>query len=1010
MWSFIGHGNTPPAPIPLLNTLPLPCDEPPQKRRRVKVEESLPRKRPVKNCLVDQVTPLVEKAIGNLSRDVYHLKALAIRTLTELSIDKFFRRRWDETGGYLEPKDLEEIALQARDVVQKLADGPEFRILPQLSETPESRPRRQLISSRPTVVRTKQIKRIKKPEPPISYDVPITQPRDAPELPRFVQRQPYRPRERREPKPQNRFYQITHRPYLPAAHRKAIEDGTKKPINTSRELLSQPFVYHVDFSPEEIAEIMEQIALKAKKQVPATHEELLRQVMQGRLPTISGRSERDMNAFTSDLYEGLTAGTPRVLSFSGEPVTEETKRREGQLRRTSRLSSLLMAREMEGNRGFQRTRHYLNFQNEFNTLREDDFGVVAEFTNCAGDITTGAWVSNESFLCGTTTHSDTHNQQYNRPGNLLLCSTSKGTLRSFPDHRIPRPRVEKGENSTEAMRQSQDSWLYSSVVSSDYSAENDLAYTSSFDKTVKVWKVDPKGGHMRAVATWQHTANVNFVTAAKDSSGRVATAADSQTNAVRIYTVETGNEANSPYQTFSCSRTDAEGSDKWTYFPATMQWGQAKGCQHLLLVGYSPRSLTGDDLDIPEDKRNSGEIILWDAEQGLRIPVVTASTANVFEVTWHPTLQRFLVATTPTGLQIVSHRIKTQVHIFQRDKERLGGGGYAQFQALDCYASDINELTFVPNSFVHAYVTAACTDGKVYVWDTARGDKPIHTLQHGKPAEEYLGDREKEDTGVKFTAWNTTLDRFYTGSSDGVVKVWNVRKLKKPFIRDILTAPGPIAWGGFSPDSSKLAIGDATGRCFILSMDERDVVESHFMTLPGTSRRIRRPTPLIPHPEPELDPPGTEEEDNDIYTDDELEDANIEIYTRRTYLDSKFLELTGNPVIGAVQGPRYPSTNLYRREAHLNEDPSAPLLGEFERMQKESEAASIGRRRRSMRRVKNPAPPNQRLKSMHNENISQDLDVGKLERSELDDLVRAGALLNIEEDWGFSYEEVMSSD
>ncbi|KAM0349676.1 hypothetical protein ACHAPU_003505 [Fusarium lateritium] len=1011
MWSFIGHGNAPHAPIPLLNSLPLPCDEPPQKRRRVEVEEAPRHRRPVKDCLVDQVTPLVERAIGNLSRDVYHLRTLAIKTLTELSVEKEFRRRWDETGGYLEPEDLEKLALQARDIVQKLADGSDFRISPEPSETPEPPPRRRLPpQSRPNVERTQQIKRIKGSETRVAYDVPVTQPRDAPELPQLVERQPYRPRERREPKPQNRFYQITHRPYLSAAHRKAIEDGTKQPINTNRELLLQPFVYHVDFSPDEIAEITEQISLKAKKRIPATHEELLRQVVQRRLPTISGRSERDMNAFTSDLYEGLTTNVPQVLSFSGELVTEETKRREGQLRRTSRLSSLLMAREMEGNQGFQRTRQYLNFQNEFKTLREDDFQVVAEFTNCAGDITTGAWVSNESFFCGTTTHSDTHNQQYNRPGNLLVCSTSKGTLRAFPDHRIPRPRVEKGENSTEAMRQSQDPWLYSSVVSSDYSAENDLAYTSSFDKTVKVWKVDPKGGHMKAVATWQHTANVNFVTAAKDSSGRVATAADSQTDAVRIYTVEMGNEANSPYQTFSCSRTDAEGSDKWTYFPATMQWGRAKGCQHLLLVGYSPRSLTGDDLDIPEDKRNSGEIILWDAEQGLRIPVVTASTANVFEVAWHPTLLRFLVATTPTGLKIVSHRIRTQVHIFQRDKERLGGGGYAQFQALDCYASDINELTFVPNSFVHAYVTAACTDGKVYVWDTARGDKPIHTLQHGKPAEEYYGDREKEDTGVKFTAWNTTLDRFYTGSSDGVVKAWNVRKLKKPFVRNILTAPGPIAWGGFSPDNCKLAIGDATGRCFILSLDERDMVESHFMTLPGTTRRIRRPTPLIPHPEPELDPPGTEEEEDDIYSDDELESADIETYSRRTYLDSKFLEPTGNPVIGVVQGPRYSSTKLYRREAHLNEDPSAPLLGEFERLQKDSEAASIGRRRRSMRRVKNPAPPDQRLRSMHNENIGQDLDVRRLERSELDDLVRAGALLNIEEDWGFSYEEVISSD
>jgi WD40 repeat protein len=381
--------------------------------------------------------------------------------------------------------------------------------------------------------------------------------------------------------------------------------------------------------------------------------------------------------------------------------------------------------------------------------------------------------------------------------------------------------------------------------------------------------------------------------------------------------------------------------------------------------------LTGDDQDIPEDKKTSGEIILWNAEENKQIPVLTASTANVFEVAWHPTLQRFIVATTPTGLSVNIHKIRTQVHIFQRDKERLGGTGFAQFQALDCCASDINELTFVPNSPGHAYVSAACTDGKVYVWDTARGDKPIHTLCHGKPIEEYYGDREKEDTGIKFTAWNTSLDRFYTGSSDGVVKVWNIRKLKEPFVRDILIAPGPIAWGGFSPDNSKLAIGDATGRCFILSIDARDAPESHFMTLPGTTQRLRRPQPLLLHPEP--DPPGADEDDMD--TDTELDDAS---YARRTYLDTQCLRLSHNPVIGAVQGPEYASSNLFRLDAHLNEDPTAPLLADFERLQKDSEAASIGRRRRSVRRVKIPSPPDERLKALHGDNKKQDFDSEQL--------------------------------
>ncbi|RFN43964.1 hypothetical protein FIE12Z_11803 [Fusarium flagelliforme] len=1027
MGSIDNRGRVPTAPIPLLHSLARTGNEPPHKRRRVE-------KRSVKECLQQQIRPLVSSAVERLPREVYHINALAIKVVNKM---------------VLVAKGLgEDLVTRAWDCLFANVYCKEFRVAPLASPTPPARqlhratrvatpPREQTEESyssesgefdvegkdRPKGESEPESDELRGPEEveePRSTLQQPTRPREskpptfffAPELPKapeteisqHVQRRPYKPRERREPNPQNRFYQLTKKPYITAEYRNAIKAGTRQPVNiNSTELPLQPVVYHVDFSPDEIAQITEQLSQYKNERLAPTLETLTRCVRLGTLPASSGRSHRDMNAFAADLWAGQVAEVPRVLSFTGEPVSEQTKKREGQLRRASRFSSLLLAREMSGNQVFQRTRQYLNFREEFKTLREDDLEVVAEFTNCAGDITTGAWVSNESFICGTTTHSDTHNQQYNKPGNLLLCSTAKGTLRAFPDHRIPRPRVEKGENSTEAMRQSQDPWLYSSVVSSDYNEQDDLAYTSGFDKTVKVWKVDSKGPHMEAITTWQHTGNVNFVAAAKDRSGRVATAADSPTDAVRIYTIERGNEANSTYQTFSCSRKDAEGSDKWAYFPATMQWGRAPGCQHLLLVGYSPRSLTGDDQDIPEDKKTSGEIILWNAEENKQIPVFTASTANVFEVAWHPTLQRFIVATTPTGLSVNIHKIRTQVHIFQRDKERLGGTGFAQFQALDCCASDINELTFVPNSPGHAYVSAACTDGKVYVWDTARGDKPIHTLRHGKPIEEYCGDREKEDTGIKFTAWNTSLDRFYTGSSDGVVKVWNIRRSNEPFVRDILTAPGPIAWGGFSPNNSKLAIGDATGRCFILSIDARDAPESHFMTLPGTTRRLRRPQPLLLHPEPA--PPGADEDGMD--TDTELDDAS---YARRTYLDTRCLRLSHNPVIGAVQGPEYASSNLFRLDAHLNEDPTAPLLADFERLQKDSEAASIGRRRRSVRRVKIPPPPDERLKAVHSENKKQDFDSEQLDRGEMNDLVKAGALLNIEEDWGFIYEETMSLD
>lgn len=787
----------------------------------------------------------------------------------------------------------------------------------------------------------------------------------------------------------NTWLKLQRRPYLCRTARQNISRGINSPVVLPHDRLQLPAVYHVDFTSLEIAEITKIVEGHISQPVPRTREGLTTISKVHDIPSIigeaiCGRTKQDIYNLCSDLHQGTMrrTGSLQILSLQKANSQKRT-----QNRRANRVPALLLAREIEGNAGFGRMRRYENFQNEFQICHEDGIGPIAEFTNCAGDISAMSWLPDGNVICGTTAHSDAHNQQYNKPGNLLLCSTTQGTLRAFPDHRIPRPIIAKGENSTEAMRQSQDPWLYSSVVSTDYDGINARAFTSSFDKTVKVWNVIKDGTSMEAMATWQHQGNVNFVVAAKDGSGRVATAADVPTQAIRIYAVDPNNIQESPYRTISCTRNDADGSDKWAYFPATMQWGPTPGTQHLLAIGYSPRSFTSDDGDIPEDKRQSGEIVLWDAERDCQVPVLTATTANVFEIVWHPTLPSFIVATSPSGLNI-EHGVRTHIHLFHLDRER-GDGAYSEFQKLDCYASDINELTIMPNSLRQAYITAACTDGRVYVWDTAQGDRPIHRLGHGYPLDAFLSDREKEDTGVKFTAWGTTPDRFYTGSSDGVVKVWNIRRKRSPFVRKLLEAPGPISCGVFSPDHSKLAIGDATGRVFLFSVDDRDQIESHFTTLPGTNRRIRRPKQFIPHPEPK--PP----------TESTMEPSE-------QYLASNQLTIHPNPVIGAVQGPAYSSTGLFRLDAHAHPDPTAPLLPEFERNQRSTIHASLGPRSRSLRRLKDITSSHNALdRKGHAENVSLDLDVSTLESDVIEDLVRSGALLSLdgEEGWDFVYED-----
>ncbi|KKY30582.1 putative wd40 repeat-like protein [Diaporthe ampelina] len=702
--------------------------------------------------------------------------------------------------------------------------------------------------------------------------------------------------------------------------------------------LNKPLVFHVDFTFEEARKVQ----MAARQLVPSDkkHDDpvkdlakLLRKLRHpddiGRLLRqlkIENRSAADIGAFLQDVLQKKTrTQNPRVLS-----IEKDVFDRRGEALRDSRLSSLLMAREVTGNR-FKTTR-MRHLTNEFRKSFEDGLELLSEFTNCAGDISAVSWVSNCAYIAGTTAHMDSHNQQYNKPGNLLLGSVAPALnkLKSYPDHRIPRPIVEKGENSTDEMRESQDPWLYTSVVSSDYDPIHDRTYTSGFDRSAKVWRVDKSGSSMQCVGTWMHNGFVNFVQASQleHSTGLVATAADVPTEAVRIYTVNPEDVSNSSYVSFSATRVpDADGSfsKKWTYFPSTMKWGVEESVRHLLLVGFSPRSLTDDENDIPGDRLNTGELCLWDSITGQAVRIPAANSQNVFEVLWHPYRPEFIAASSPAG--DFDADIRTQVRIFVRDKISEHEVQFKFLKSFDCTALDINELTIMPNSPAFFYITAGCTDGKTYVWDSAQPEslrrRPIHVLAHGPPLEGIaVGDNE-DDTGVKFTAWAASMDRFYTGSSDGVVKVWNIRGHEAKG-RVILEAPAQISHGAFSPDYSKLVIGDASGRVFILCVGEDEEKTPSFISLSGPpglgAMTRRRPTPITPHPEPPPPPQllQTRETSSDL---------------GRAFVTARRLKFSGDRTVGMVQDVNYADTGLFRREAHAEYDPTRELMASVESKQ-----------------------------------------------------------------------------
>ncbi|KAL8366063.1 hypothetical protein RB595_004713 [Gaeumannomyces hyphopodioides] len=767
--------------------------------------------------------------------------------------------------------------------------------------------------------------------------------------------------------PQTSVFDGGRRPYLRHVVRAQLFGENNR---LHKYVIQNGAIIHADFTADEVDTVARSLApgkgvqnivaiakgygKALKEQEPESKKELVSETLDEiKLP---GREPRDIVNFLADVAKYRWWNRFPIVIAPEQDILDQGNR----CARNAKFFSLVASREvlpLGSSTLVGADAVYRDVRNGIRSVIEDELELRLQWTNAAGDIITTSWVSNDAFICGATSHSDAHNQQYNKPGNLLLGSASQKTIRAYPDHRIPRPIVQGGSNSSAEMVESQDPWLYSSVVFSDYDSQYNRAYTASFDHTVKVW--DLTDGAMRLLGTWKHTGNVNYVLASKHPSGMVATAANAASDAVRIYSVTDNDVSASSYRPFSAPLAEGAATEKWAYFPSTMRWGlsagtpRSPGSLHLLLVGYSPRSLTGDDNDIPEDKRQSGELKLWDGLSGEDWSVSSASKCNIFDVAWHPSQECFIAATSPTGTKENSTR--TQIRVYNWSKEHRNT--YSETKTLDCTAVDVNSLTIMPYCPRSSYVTAGCTDGKTYVWDTGSQEAvPFQTLDHGAPIEDpEFGDVETGDIGVQFQAWGSSPDRFYTGSSDGTVKVWNVRTEGEPLVRVLLECPGAITSGAFSPDKTKLVIGDGTGRVSLLTTHDFEESEwggasddattkpaKHLRqpfpssALPGQPMKIRtedggtltrrRPTPIILHPEP---PKPTHDAAGNLIV------YETGVKCSRAFLEAGQLLIHSSRVVGAVQGPNYDSTNLFCLEARTDPtDRRAPLrAGDAKRQQ-----------------------------------------------------------------------------
>jgi WD40 repeat protein len=471
------------------------------------------------------------------------------------------------------------------------------------------------------------------------------------------------------------------------------------------------------------------------------------------------------------------------------------------------LSRILRQREIGGSSGRSFSPSTRSIPAELKEHVFDDIGPQRFFQGTSGDVTCMAWApEGNRFAAGSIAITDERSMQYNKPCNLLLGDTQESAVYELPEHHIQRPiNTDIGNvNSLHSMRETQDERLFMTVGNVQFSPDGKTLYSAGMDGKARAYSVDSSNARTFCQYELEHPAAVYLLSVS--NLDVLATACHQAADGcVRIYNGDT--------QFASLSPSRADNQTELPIYPSTLKWGTSWRHSNLLLAGFS--------IDSFDEERNlAGETCLWDVQHEKRIEV-NAVTRNVFDVTWNPSPSSgstaFAVASTP-GVNKVNRGTRTVVQCFAPRQNRA-----AAVLEFELRAFDINDVTYCPHD--NNLIAAGATDGKVYVWDqryAKTGSGPLHALAHDHSLNVLDHDRERElaDTGIRFLSWGATSSRLYSGSSDGVVKVWNpYRSTSEAHVKDIATFTSAVMSGAFSPDYRELLVGEDQGRINLLSVE-----------------------------------------------------------------------------------------------------------------------------------------------------------------------------------------------
>ncbi|KAL4894640.1 WD40-repeat-containing domain protein [Aspergillus ambiguus] len=543
-----------------------------------------------------------------------------------------------------------------------------------------------------------------------------------------------------------------------------LERVTKdKPSQKARRLLFKALGREVE-RPEEIRSPNGQLLPEIAEKV---------HILSRSLQHASGlrkRDKADIDSFIADARKGNVPSTPymfKVVKSESEGPSPTYKSTENPT-----LSKLLRQREIGG-----------NVVRDIQSNMAKDFKLVKTWKGASNDVIVLAWSPEGTrFAAGATAQCDEHNMEYNRGNNLVWGDLTTNVLTELPDHYIPRPPRRNSVSNAVS-----DARLFMSVSSMEW--HQDALFTASYDNTVKLWDFSDSTG-ARCFKTLRHDSKVEVMARSNLESNVLATGARS----FGLWHIQQSTFM--PLELIQ--RTQKE------LVPTSLAWGMHPRTRNMLLAGMSEK-----EDGVPKN----GLLAAWEIAEATVIPQQFVPGAqNIFDIKWHATLPLFITASSaPYGGARTFKDTRSVVRLYSPAAKMMK-------IEFECPALDINDVTTCPTS--STYVTASCTDGVTYVWDTRRPDDILHRLRHGAPLNQIDEEtaREEADVGVRVAVWGMGTDQFYTGASDGVLKLWDItRAPEDALVKDVAHVQEEIMSGAFSPDKSNLLIGDAAGGLHVFS-------------------------------------------------------------------------------------------------------------------------------------------------------------------------------------------------